>query len=207
MSAAPDDRPRLLDEGDRKSVALAGFRLDFAWSGDRWAHALRVRCADGWSLLASTVEGGIHGDDPARVVSPAYQQFHWQEEDGGLAMLLGQSGPHHFSAVVAVRREGDRVVIAVDLADRCRAAVEALACTYTVEAPPALLLEAGPDRAAWGQDGGAGLTFEAVAPSRVALAEAGRSRTRVQAAAAIDPQSRTHRCLYRWSYPLPGDLA
>jgi hypothetical protein len=197
-----DESPRLDDRDDRKAVILDDFRLDFAWVGDRWAHALQTRAGPDWSPLARAVEGSVNGDDPTHVVGPAYQQFHWQA-DGGRAMLLGQSGPHHFSAVFAVRRDGGAIVVDVELADRCRAAVAALACTYTVESPPAELVEAESGHASWERSGSGRLTFEAIAPARVAVAEAGRHRTRVQAVAALDPTGQTHRCSYRWHYQAP----
>ncbi len=74
-----------------------------------------------------------------RVVSPAYQQLQFQEDGRAVqALLVGQSGPHHFSAVFAVEERdvstAGRPRSTVDVADRCRGPVEALASTYTVDA-------------------------------------------------------------------------
>ncbi len=74
-----------------------------------------------------------------RVVSPAYQQIHLEQDKAkGVvrAFLVGQSGPHHFSAAFEVAERPHGAVIDVDVADRCRAPVEYLAATYAIEPSP-----------------------------------------------------------------------
>lgn len=207
--------PAFEDADDGRAIVTPSLRLAFRWAGDRWAHALEA-IGPGPDprpiLLARTLEGDAGSDHPARVLSPAYQQLHWRRvDDRAEAMLVGQSGPHHFSAVFSVLEDEHRAVVAVDVADRCRAEVEALACTYTVGATSGDLVEAGPDRIAWdlgrGTDpepGPAGLlTFSATGPARASMAEAGRRAVRVQAVARIDPGQQTHRCLYQWIWKAP----
>jgi hypothetical protein len=99
------------------------------------------------------------------------------------------------------------VVLGVDIADRCRSTVEVLAATYLVQLGSSDLIDAGPGRVLWGggalgqgrleftTDGGAG---------SVALAEAGRRATRVQALAALDPSTHTQRLYYSWRWTPPG---
>ena len=112
----------LVVDGDRRSIATPGLRLAFRWQMDRWLHAVEV----GPSLrpVAWPIEGDPTRDDPSRVVSPAYQQLEFQEGGGGhQALLVGQSGPHHFSAVFTVRGGEKGAEISVDVADRCRSPV------------------------------------------------------------------------------------
>jgi len=200
----------LVTDGDTRSIVAGGLRLAFRWTGDRWEHALERRQPGEARplVVARTIEGDPDRDDPARVVSPTYQQLEFQG-DGATrqALLVGQSGPHHFSAVFAVEEvpRDDRpgasrvIIIRVDVADRCRTPVEALACTYLVDAVSDDLVDAGPSLIAWdlGPDR---LTFAATEPARVALAEGGRRATQVQALAGPAPGSSTRRCLYSWRW-------
>src|SRR5579864_3678266 len=106
---------------DLRAIVTPGLRLAFRWTGDRWTHALEGGPESGRSVLAQAVES----NDLSRVVSPAYQQFHSQRTPETIqAMLLGQAGPHHFSAVFTVRELPEGTDVAVDVADRCRAEVK-----------------------------------------------------------------------------------
>lgn len=186
--------PRLDDEDDRKSVVLSGLRVEFLWVEDRWSHALKV--GEDRRIVLS-VEGG---DDPSRVVSPAYQQFHWHE-DGGEAMLIGQSGPHTFSAVFRLSASEAGAVLSVDLADRCREPVNALACTYVADLNSGNLDSADSASIVWSLGEPAGrLSLDSEGSTTLSLAEAGRRGTQVQALGAIDPEALTHRLAYRWSW-------
>ncbi|WP_435006763.1 hypothetical protein P12x_004250 [Tundrisphaera lichenicola] len=196
----------LVSDGDRRSIVTASLRLGFRWSADRWIHAIELISPS--RPIAWTIEGDLDRDDPTRVVSPAYQQLEFQERGSGLqALLVGQSGPHHFSAVFSVEESPGGADIAVDMADRCRSPIEALACTYWVDAVSGDLLEADSSHIRWGIGSGH-LDFQASAPSSAQLSEAGRRATRVQATAALDRGSNTQRCLYQWRWravasPLP----
>ena len=115
------------------------------------------------------------------------------------ALLVGLSGSHHFSAVFELEEHEGGAVLDVDVADRCRAPIEALACTYWVDARSGDLLGAGPSGIQWSLASGR-LDFEASEPGSVQLSEAGRRATRVQANASLVPGAYTHRCLYRWRW-------
>ena len=197
--------PELVHDGDRRLIVAGRLRLAFRWTGERWDHDLEAHPRDhaGHRILAWSVEGDPDRDDPARVVSPAYQQLQFQEDGPTLqALLVGQSGPHHFSAVFAVEEGPNRVVIKVDVADRCRGPVEALAATYTVDARSDDLVDASPSAAAW-DFGPDRLTFAATEPASVSLAEAGRRATRIQALAGPGQGSATRRFFYHWRWE-PG---
>jgi hypothetical protein len=191
---------------DRQMILAPGLRLSFLRDGDRWAHAVAVGAGDDTLLagIASSVEGDPARDEPARVVSPAYQDVQPHSSEGNVcALLTGQSTPHHFSAVVTARRDGPSVSIAVDIADRCRSPVEVLAATYLVPLGSGDLIDAGPGRVVWGGDGlGQGrLEFTtAGGADAVAMAEAGRRATRVQALARLVPSTYTHRLFYSWRW-------
>ena len=140
-------------------------------------------------------------------------QLQFQRDGSTLqALLVGQSGPHHFSAVFAFDEIPDRdvpgrplaegsprLLIRVDVADRSRGPVESLGATYTVDARSDDLVDAGPTVAAWGF-GPDRLTFAAVGPAHVSLAEAGRRATRIQALAGTLEGASTRRFVYSWQW-------
>jgi hypothetical protein len=191
---------------DRQTILTPGLRLTFLRVGERWSHALAVGAGDQRLLagIAATVEGEPARDNPARVISPAYQDVQPHFNEGEVcALLTGQSIPHHFSAVVTARRVGPSVEIAVDIADRCRAPVEVLAATYLVQLGSSDLIDAGTDCIVWGGDalGRGRLEFTTSGGvGSVALAEAGRRATRVQALARLDPTTYTQRLFYSWRW-------
>ena len=95
-----------------------------------------------------------------------------------------------------------------DVADRCRASVENLAATYVVAVGSSELADCDPHRIVWtgGKLGRASLELIAPAPTALALAEAGRQATRVQAVALVEPATFTHRLSYRFCWTSASDL-
>jgi hypothetical protein len=194
---------------DRADLCGPGLRLAFGRIGAVWTHSVFTCGAGGNEVeVARTVESDPARDQPGRVVSPVYQdiQRHQGAEGSGLCLLAtGTLYQHHFSAVVALEDDPGRpggLVVDVDVADRCRRAVESLAATYTVRLDSGALVAAGPEAIEWEIGGGSGfrLALEAVAPSTLVMAEAGRSATRVQILAALDAGGFTHRLHYRWRW-------
>ncbi|HWE36286.1 MAG TPA: hypothetical protein VG406_06910 [Isosphaeraceae bacterium] len=182
----------------RWQVRAPGLVVEFHRLGDRWTHDVAVGPRGAPAVVAVAVEADAERDGPTRVVSPTYQELDFERgADRVGALLLGQAGPHHFSAVFAVWEDPGQVGVVVDVADRCRVPVESLACTYRLDLPAAALRSADPGAIAWDLPGGR-LEFMAKEPARVAVAEAGRRGTLVQAEAGIDSKSHTQRCLYRW---------
>ena len=192
---------------DRADMCGPGLRVAFARPGAVWTHSLIVPDEEELEV-ARAVETDPERDDPGRVVSPVYQdiQRHQSAPGSGLCLLLtGTLSKHHFSAVISLGRDTDRpggLTLDVDIADRCRAPVEHLTATYTVRLNSGKLGRSGPDAITWDNVGAemGRLGIEAVAPSTLVLAEAGRSATRVQVMAAIQPGSFTHRLHYRWRW-------
>lgn len=203
-------------------IVAGGFRLAFAWTGDRWSHEIEHAGPRDPRPLARSFEAAVDGFEAARIVSPAFQQINFQEAAGGnvQALLVGQAGPHHFSAVFdveerAARGDGDGepglVRVKVEVADRCRFPVEFLASTYRVAADSGDLsgemLVGGPPEMAW-DFGPNRLEFVAPPPAQVAFSEDGRRGTRVQAVAgpAASPPpgpgsaATTHRWTYYWQW-------
>lgn len=187
---------------DRRAIVTPSLRLVFFWTGDRWRH--QVELGDLGPLVASVEILGDHRDH-ARVLSPAYQQFHWEHRGRSVhAMLLGQSGPHHFSAVFTVCEMAEGAEVTVDVADRCRSEVTELAATYHVRLLGGDLATAEPERVAWSPVSGKRLIFTAQPQARIALAEAGRQATRVQVLAGPRPKDYTHRLAYAWQWLAPA---
>jgi hypothetical protein len=197
--------PQLVEDGDRRLIVAGGLRLVFEWSGDRWLHSLEARIHDGsYQVIAKALNLSAERDEPSRVFSPTFQDLQFQEHGSGLqALLVGQAGPHHFSAVFSV--ENDRkpdydsydLLIRIDIADRCRSQVEALASTYVLSADTAELFDAGPNIAAW-RCGLGLLCLHPIAPARVTRAEAGRLASQFQIFTTPEAVSSTHRLIYHW---------
>jgi hypothetical protein len=193
----------VVDTGNVRWVQTNRLRLIFHWNGDRWEH--RIEYFDGNLIrrpFALSVEGDPERDDPTRVISPAYQQIQFQAAGPKITqvLLVGQSGPHHFSAVFAMEEtDFEQVSIKVDVADRCRGPVDALASTYNVAATSSNLVGADPTLAAW-DFGSDRLTFSSVPPAQIVLAEAGRQGTQIQALASPAQDSPTRRFLYTWHW-------
>ena len=194
---------QIVQTDDAISIASPPIRLAFRWDGRRWSHAIEA----GGRPVAASLEWEPGRDDPAPVVSPTYQQAGCQDGPAGAqAMLVGQWGAHHGSAVFTVADDATGVVVEVDVAVRSRAALDALSSTYTVDRSSSDLVDAGPASVVWTLDDppGGRLRFETGGPElgtfRVGLAEAGRRLTRVQAGADIAPGSATQRLVYRWRW-------
>ena len=185
-----------------------GLRLAFARTGAVWTHAVFIAGRRLVLEIARAVESDPDRDHPGRVVSPVYQEVQRHQSASGSGLCLLSTGTlyqHHFSAVITLTIDPDRpggLMLDVDVADRCRSAVESLAATYTVRLDSGALAGAGPEAIVWDIDGGSAgrLELEAVAPSTLVMAEAGRTATRVQVLAAIEPGGFTHRLHYRWRW-------
>jgi hypothetical protein len=191
--------PQTVLTDDSCSIEAPPVRLVFRWTGDRWSHAIEA----GAETLASSEEWDAERGDPARVVSPAYQQLsHGHSALGEQALLVGQWGPHHFSGVFTVTGGGSGVVIEADVAVRTRADLASLASTYRVHRHSGDLAEANPSGIAWelAAPVPGRLRLEPGATGRVSLAEAGRRETRVQAEGIVVAGARSHRLVYRWCW-------
>ncbi|RUL89689.1 hypothetical protein [Tautonia sociabilis] len=190
-----------IDESEGRLALLAsGFRLVFRWLDDRWTHALELDDGSSETSLASSIEGAA---DPSRLVSPAFQQIHAlrpaDDPEAVRALLLGQVGPHHTSAAFTLRESNSGVLVSVEVADRCRSEIVALASTYAVDLPPGNLRAADPSSIRWDlSPGSLSLCFEAAPPARVGLREAGRRGVQVQAAALVSPGESTFTWSYSW---------
>ncbi len=127
-------------------------RLRFRRLNDRWTHAIEIGPGP-WQTLAEAIEWTTAAEDSNRIVSPVYQEVHFQHDgDSVLALLVGLAGPHHFSAAVKVSHrvsgppeshdfgeELSESTADFDVANRCRATIQAFDCHYKVHAPPAIL--------------------------------------------------------------------
>jgi hypothetical protein len=196
-----------IESDDRAVMAGPGLLVTFARTSGLWTHRLEF---DGNEVVLA-VESDPERDDATRVLSPVYQELHQHEltEAPGLcALLTGQLAQHHFSAAVSLFRDvkrPDRVILDIDIADRCRAPVESLAATYLVRLDSGAPVDAGPNMIVWNPLQGR-LELDAEPPSVLALAEAGRHATRVQALAEIQPGTFTHRLRYRWRWTSVSSL-
>jgi hypothetical protein len=195
-------------ESDGRIIMSAGdFSIVFDQTGDRWTHHIEVgRLVPQVNWQA--VESAPERDAPARITSPVYQEIHRHERagpEGMCCLLTGLVFHHHFSAVASLSADAaqpETLRLEFDIADRCRIEVETLAATYLVTLDSGELADADSHRIVWsgGKLGEARLEFLALPPATLALAEAGRQATRVQAVALIEPATFTHRLRYSWRW-------
>ena len=119
---------------DERSIVTPDLRLRFRKRGDRWTHAIDLGPGP-WQTLADSLDAT--GEDLDDVARPVFQDLHFQhEQDAVVALAIGQSGAHHFSASFRVSFRAYRVShptsatilqdrseseVLIDVADRCRA--------------------------------------------------------------------------------------
>ena len=199
---------------DRVVIHGRDSRITFLRLGDRWIHYLsfgsREHPEADWESLASSEESDPQEGDPARVVSPVYQELHRHAYAGddarGVCLLLtGKHFHHHFSAAVTISSDPDdarAIIVDFDVADRCRAEVASLAATYLVRLGSSELQDAAPTSILWtgGSLGDGSLSLKSESETVLALAEAGRQSARAQALARLDAGSFTHRLHYQWRW-------
>ncbi len=202
---------------DRLMIYGPGGQVTFVRTDDRWTHHLHFSSlVAGVSpgALVSTVEAEPGHEDPMQIVSPVYQELQRHAFPGGrvqgiCVLLTGNVHQHHFSAAVSLYRDpmAERfVVLEIDVADRCRAPVSWLGATYLVRLGSSELVDAGRQAIIWsgtpahGASAPEQLELTCDPPGSVALAEAGRSASRVQVLAALGPAVFTHRLRYRWRW-------
>jgi hypothetical protein len=202
------------DEDDDRFVLRGPHaRVVLNRTSGRWTHHIELDitgAATGSTPLIAAIETetDVGRANPARVVSPVYQELQRHEFAGdqvrGVCLLLtGHLFQHHFSAAVSLFRDPDDprwVVFDADLADRCRAPVESLAATYQVRLGSSELAEASETAIAWSFPATCRLELRCDSPGTLALAEAGRTASRVQVLARLHPTLYTHRLRYRWQW-------
>ncbi len=149
--------------------------------------------------------------------NPVYQdlvkhELPRQHGDGLCVLLTGSWFQHHFSSVFSLYREQatpTSIILEVDLADRCRAPVEKLAATYSVDhrgAKPERI-DTLPGMVAWrgGSLAEGRLELLAEPPAQLIGPELHPS-TLVRVEARIDPHSFTQRLHYRWRWTSCANL-
>jgi hypothetical protein len=153
--------------------------------------------------------------DGRRIRNPEFQEIVPHDlsrapAPGVCALLTGSYLNHHFSAVYSLYRdaaEPTSVILEVDLADRCRDAVEALAVTYEIGdvGVAARRPRRCDDRLTWQLEAPDGefLELRAFPPSAIVEAKASSTAT-VSVAASIDPGLYTHRLHYCWRWAKPA---
>lgn len=194
-----------------ETIHTSCFQLRFWYKETHWRHEITSEGPTSSVPRLVPQEPLVDDIDHGRVINPTYQQIHLDKDGkGGVrAMLVGQSGPHHFSAVFHVYEDEGGATIDVDVADRCLAPMHALAATYAVDA----------SHGQWGtvtatdrqgrehtnivldaSNPVCHLVFEVDPPGRTALDAGNLARVRVQALAHLDPSQNTQRFRYRWSW-------
>jgi hypothetical protein len=197
-------------EQDESHLCIVwGVGLLFLRKDDRWVHVVQATRPPFLSrpLIVASHEWDEARDDPERVASPVFQELQLHRDADGRphVLLLGMSGAHHFSADFLCEDRDGMSRIAVDVAERCRRADASFhASTYDVDLDSGQLAAADASTIAWDADAGR-LTLAAGPSTSLAMAEAGRRATRVQALAEIGVVVATRRWQYSWSLaPYPA---
>jgi hypothetical protein len=193
-------------DGDHLSIEAVGLALRFDRTEGPWSHMIAVASEPGGKFepIATSLAWNADMDDPARVASPVFQELRFKADRDGnpQALLLGMSGRHHFSGVFTVSRRDGGVGVDVDVVDRCRGEVLGLASTYTVRLDSGHLETSDESAISWSL-GPRRLSFSAGASTRLAMAEAGRRATRVQAVPSAIDASPSRRWQYSWTLTSP----
>jgi hypothetical protein len=211
----------MMDE-DQCAIHTADLRLAFAWKGDRWSHLLVLGQGGQRRSFADSIEQP-EGGDPSRVLSPTFQDIHVQEERNAIvALLIGKSGPHHFSGSFHVSESlssGERrSVVIADLADRCLDPIDAVASTYQVHhfGVRSMLVDSGPTTARWTTEaegtsvsldvtGASGTDDAGPQAGHLALAQPNLQHLWAQITAKRVSDLATRQWSYRWVITRPAD--
>lgn len=199
---------------DRVEIHGPDWRISLRRRGDRWLHGLSFGDFDPveierWPLISS-VESDRDAKDPTRVASPVHQELQRHNAPGSderrvRFLLTGKHFDHDFSAVLTVGPDPEDAGVIVadfDVADRCQGEINSLAATYLVRLDSGALQTADSESIVWsgGPLGGGSLTFRVASGASLALAEAGRHSSRVQALARLEAGSFTHQLRYQWRW-------
>jgi hypothetical protein len=190
-----------------------GWRVVFERAGDRWKHHLAIGSPGevlpkrGPAIVASSVD-----HDPDRhTVRPVFQELQRHALTADRAgvrcvLLTGRALEHNFSAAMTIAPDPDApefVVLDIDVADRCRDPFVELAATYRMRLGSEELVKADSHAIIWsgGTIGADRLELRCEAPTLVlALPEAVRKGTMVQAFQGFEAGRFTHRLRYRWRW-------
>lgn len=199
---------------DRVEIHGPDWRISLRRRGDRWIHGLSFGDFDPveierWPLISS-VESDRDAKDPSRVASPVHQELQRHNAPGSdgrkvQLFLTGKHFDHSFSAVLTVGPDSEDpgvIVADFDVADHCRGEINSLAATYLIRLDSGVLQTADSESIVWsgGPLGAGSLTFRVASGASLALAEAGRHSSRVQALARLEADSFNHQLRYQWRW-------
>jgi hypothetical protein len=206
-----------MDE-DRCAIHTADLRLAFAWTGDRWSHLLVLGRGGRRRSFADSIEQP-EGGEPSRVLSPTFQDMHVQEGRNAIvALLVGKSGPHHFSGSFHVSESLDsgerRSMVIAELADRCLDPIDSVASTYQIHhfGVRSMLVDSGSTTARWTTEAeGTSVSLDVTGASgtteagHLALAQPNLQHLWAQITARQSSDLATRRWSYRWVITRPAD--
>ncbi len=132
---------------------------------------------------------------------------------GLCALLTGSCFNHHFSAVFSLFHDPEmpeRMVLDVDIADRCRGPVEKLAATYFISGPArrARASQSLVCSVAWEAVDQSRVVLELIAeaPATVEISDSRSGQVRAEIRAQVDPATHTQRLRYRWRWTSSSGL-
>ena len=212
-------RPDETTVAPAERIAIARLAVDFAFHNDRYTHEIALvdsgkrlvlaRSADPSANFAAHEAANRLENDGSEV--PVHQEAHFPRSDPGrTALLVGQSGFHHYSLSIHLIEDENRrrARIEFDHADRLARipteGIRDLSVLYFINLPIVDATEVETERLRWITREPSGLLTietlrEADRPTRIVVAEAGRRGAWVD----IAPHPTTdagRRCRYVWTW-------
>lgn len=200
-------------------VATSRFAVDLAFQNDRYIHEIALldsterivvaRSAEPSANLAAHESSNRPENQGAEV--PVHQEAHFPRSNPGrTALLVGQSGVHHYSLSIHLIEDDDRrrARIEFDHADRLARipteGIRDLSVLYFINLPIVDATEVDTERVRWITREPSGLLTietlrEADRPTRIVVAEAGRRGAWIEIAPRATSEF-TRRCRYVWTW-------
>ena len=154
----------------------------FLWMGDHWKQEI-VSCGGCQAIPRIwSVEQRPTQDLTENLGSPLYQTLSIGQEHPGIAMahLVGQSGPHHYTATYRFEERPEEFLVDVEVTDKCLHATLPITATYLIESSQGWL-DCGETATITWHNPESCLVFEAEPPAKVEANESGMGTIRLKA--------------------------
>lgn len=185
----------------QETIITHSVLVQFLWVDDGWQHELIstggcMSIPRIWAVGAATIAPARGRPNHA-----VHDKLVAEVDPSGVVRgtLTGRSGNHPFSQRFTVEEQPEEVTIAVEVNDHRPGRGDDLAAAYLIEASDGEVVGTDPVEIRWPHPN-CRLIFEAEAPARVSIDEAGMGTVRLQAVAPADPAAPVQTLRYRWRW-------